>query len=125
MIYRVVADLLVFLHLAFVVFVLLGGLLVFKWPRLAILHLPAVVWGVLLEVYGWRCPLTPWEQQLRQLAGGPGYTGGFIENYLLPVLYPPGLTPPTQLMLAGFVVVVNLLVYGWLLWRRVSRPRPR
>ena len=125
MFYTLTADAIVVLHLAFVVFVVLGGLLVFRWPRVSILHLPAVVWGVLLELYGWRCPLTPWEQQLRQLANSPGYSGGFIENYLLPVLYPAALTPPTQLMLATFVIVVNLLVYGWLLRRRMLRPRRR
>jgi hypothetical protein len=119
--YRIAADLLVVLHLAFIVFVLLGGLLVFKWRRVAILHLPAVIWAVLLELNGWGCPLTPWEQQLRQLAGTPDYTGGFIVHYLMPVLYPAGLDPPTQVMLAGIVILVNVLVYGWLLGRQVFR----
>jgi len=122
--YRIAADLLVILHLAFIVFVLLGGLLVIKWPRMAILHLPAVAWAVLLELNGWGCPLTPWEQQLRQLAGEPGYTGGFIAHYLTPVLYPPGLDHPTQVTLAVIVILVNVLAYGWLLGRRVFRPPP-
>ena len=120
--YRIAADLLVVLHLAFIVFVLLGGVLVLKWRRVAILHLPAVTWAVLLELNGWVCPLTPWEQQLRQLAGDLDYTGGFIAHYLVPVLYPPGLDHSTQVMLAGIVILVNVLAYGWLLGRQVFRP---
>jgi hypothetical protein len=122
MAYRIAADLLVVLHLAFIVFVLLGGLLALKWRRVAFLHLPAVIWAVLLELNGWGCPLTPWEQQLRQLAGDPGYTGGFIAHYLVPVLYPPGLDQPTQFMLAIIVILANLMIYGWLLGRQVFRP---
>jgi hypothetical protein len=118
-IYRITADLLVVLHLSFIVFVMLGGLLVFKWRRVAILHLPAVVWAVLLELNSWICPLTPWEQQLRQVAGENGYAGSFIAHYLMPVMYPPGLDEPTQLMLALAVILVNLPVYGWLLGRWV------
>ncbi len=123
MLYRIAADLLVILHLAFIVFVVLGGLLAFQWPRVPWLHLPAVVWGVLVELYGWLCPLTPWEQQLRLLAGENGYSGSFIAHYIMPVIYPPWLDPPTQLMLAVFVLTVNLLVYGALLARRRSRAR--
>lgn len=123
--YRIAADLLVILHLAFIVFVLLGGVLVLKWPRVAMLHLPAVIWAVLLELNGWGCPLTPWEQQLRQLAGAPGYSGGFIEHYLMPVLYPPGLDQATQFIFAGIVILVNVLAYGWLLGRQVFRSQLR
>jgi hypothetical protein len=119
MAYRIAADLLVVLHLAFIVFVVLGGLLVLKWRSILFVHLPAVVWAVLLELNGWICPLTPWEQQLRQAAGASGYSGSFIAHYLLPVLYPPGLDPPTQLMLAVFVVTINVVIYGWLIARRV------
>lgn len=122
--YRIAADLLVVLHLAFIVFVLLGGLLVIRWQRVAILHLPAVAWAVLLELNGWGCPLTPWEQQLRLLAGDPGYSGGFIAHYLTPVLYPRGLDHPIQVTLAVIVILVNVLAYGWLLGRRVFRPPP-
>ncbi len=117
--YRIAADLLVVLHFAFIVFVVLGGLLAFKWRRMVFLHLPAVIWAVLLELNSWICPLTPWEQQLRQVAGESGYAGSFIAHYLMPVLYPPGLDEPTQLMLAVAVILINLLVYGWLLGRRV------
>jgi hypothetical protein len=124
-IYSIAADLLVVLHLGFIVFVVLGGLLVYKWPRVMFVHLPAVIWAVLLELNSWLCPLTPWEQQLRQLAGENGYAGGFIAHYLLPVIYPPGLDPPTQLMLAIFVIVVNLLAYGGLFLRQAFRSTRR
>lgn len=118
MIYTLLADLLVLLHLAFVIFVVAGGLLVLRWWPVVFLHLPAVAWGALLEFNGWVCPLTPWEQQLRLAAGDAGYRGGFIEHYLLPVLYPAGLTHGLQLLLGASVVIINLFVYGWLLWRK-------
>lgn len=117
--YRIAADLLVVLHFAFIVFVVLGGLLAFKWRRMVFLHLSAVIWAVLLELNSWTCPLTPWEQQLRQMAGESGYAGSFIAHYLMPVLYPAGLDEPTQHMLAVAVILINLLVYGWLFGRRV------
>jgi Protein of Unknown function (DUF2784) len=110
--YRCAADALVVLHLAFVGFVVLGGLSVFRWPRVALAHVPAIMWAVLLELNGWLCPLTPWEQQLRLAAGEAGYAGGFIAHYLLPVIYPEGLTRNVQLVLAGVVVAVNAGVYG-------------
>ena len=114
----IAADLLLVLHLGFICFVLAGGLLVLKWRWLAILHLPAVVWGALVEIQGWLCPLTPWEQQLRQAAGQAGYRGGFVEHYLLPVLYPPGLEHNTQLILGGAVILTNAIIYGWIFLRR-------
>ena len=114
----IAADLLLVLHLGFICFVLAGGLLVLKWRWLAILHLPAVVWGALVEIQGWLCPLTPWEQQLRQAAGQAGYRGGFVEHYLLPVLYPPGLEHNTQLILGGAVILINIIIYGWIFLRR-------
>ena len=118
--YRALADLLVVLHLAFAGFVALGGLLVLRRPRLARVHVPAVLWGVLIEFTGWTCPLTPWEQSLRQLGGEAGYTGGFVEHYLVPALYPADLTRSVQIILGGLVLVVNLAVYG-----RVLRSRSR
>jgi len=114
----IAADLLLVLHLGFICFVLAGGLLVLKWRGLGILHLPAVVWGALVEIQGWLCPLTPWEQQLRQAAGQAGYRGGFVEHYLLPVLYPPGLEHNTQLILGGAVILINAIIYGWIFLRR-------
>lgn len=118
MAYSLAADLLVLLHLAFIVFVVLGGLLAWRWWRVVFVHLPAVIWAVLLEFYGWLCPLTPWEQQLRQAAGENGYSGSFIAHYLLPLIYPAGLTHNVQLLMGLGVLLINLLIYGWLLWRR-------
>jgi len=118
MFYRALADLLVALHFAFVLFVILGGFLAHWRSRLAWLHIPAAVWGALIEFRGWICPLTPWEQQLRQRAGEAGYSGGFIEHYLLPVLYPAGLTPGIQRTLGLLVIGINAVAYGTLLWAR-------
>ncbi len=85
------ADFLVVLHLGFILFVILGGFLVQKWRRVLLIHLPAVVWGVLIEFQGWICPLTPLEQKFRMAAGEEGYSGGFIQHYLLPIIYPDAL----------------------------------
>jgi hypothetical protein len=122
--YRLAADLVVLLHLAFVAFVVLGGVLAFRWPRAPWLHLPAAVWGVLIEWSGGGCPLTPLEIVLRQLGGEAGYAGGFIEHYVLPVLYPRELTRPIQVVLGAAVLLANLVIYG-LWWRRVRRASPR
>jgi hypothetical protein len=123
--YRIAADVLVVAHAAFVLFVVLGGLLVLRWPRLAWLHLPAAAWGALIEFRGWLCPLTPLEKVLRRAGGEAGYRGGFIEQYLLPVLYPAGLDRRTQIILGLLVVVLNLAIYGWYLLRRRPRARRR
>jgi uncharacterized protein DUF2784 len=122
--YRLLADLLVLAHFGYVLFVILGGLLVLRHPRLAWLHLPAAAWGATIEFTGWICPLTPWEQSLRRLGGQAGYTGGFVEHYLVPVLYPSGLTAPIQLILGLFVVTVNAAIYAVVL-RRYARQRAR
>ena len=124
--YRLLADLLVLIHLGFVLFVVLGGLLVLRRPRLAWLHLPAAAWGAFIEAVGWICPLTPLENALRQHAGEAGYAGGFIEHYIIAVLYPPGLTRNIQIVLTGIVVIVNLAVYAVLLqrWRMPGKGRP-
>jgi hypothetical protein len=121
MAYRILADLVVGVHALFVVFVVAGGLLALRWAWVAAAHLPAAVWGTLIEFRGWICPLTPLEQSLRASAGQAGYQGGFIEHYLLPVLYPAGLTQGGQLILGSLVIAVNLVVYGMLLRRRASR----
>ena len=105
-------------HFAFVLFVVFGGLLVLRWNRLAWFHLPCALWGAVIEFTGSICPLTPLENWLRRQAGSEGYPGGFIEHYLMPVLYPSGLTRQVQLVLGLAVIIVNLLVYGWLLARR-------
>jgi hypothetical protein len=121
MYYRLGADFIVILHLGFVCFVVAGGLLALKWRRVAWLHVPAVVWGALVEFQGWFCPLTPLEQQLRQAGGQPGYSGGFVERYLMPVLYPAGLDREVQMVLGTAVVVINLAVYAWLVMRSRRR----
>lgn len=114
------ADLLVVLHLLFVAFVGLGGLLVLRWPRVAWLHLPAALWGVGIELTGRICPLTPLERELRRRAGESAYQGDFVSHYLLPVLYPRGLTRVAQLWLAVLLVGVNLAIYAVVLTRRRS-----
>ena len=117
MFWRMAADALVVIHLGFILFVMLGGLLLLRWPSLIWLHVPAVAWGVIVECLHLGCPLTPWENQLRRVAGQAGYDGGFIEHYLIPLIYPAGLTPQIQIGLGAIVVLVNLAVYTWLIWR--------
>ena len=124
MLYGLLADLALFLHLAFVLFVVLGGLLVYRWPRVSWLHLPAAVWGASVELGGWLCPLTPLEIWLRTKAGGEGYSGDFIEQYFQPILYPAGLTRVNQLVLGLVVVAVNAAVYGWYWLRGPHRGNP-
>jgi hypothetical protein len=114
--WSLLADAVLALHALFVVFVVLGGLLVLRWPRLAGLHLPAVAWGVWIEWSGGICPLTPLEQRLRAAAGEAGYAGGFIEHYVGAVIYPEGLTRELQVGLGAAALGFNLLIYA-VLWR--------
>lgn len=111
------ADVVLLMHLAFVLFVLFGGLLALKWPGAIRLHLPAVFWGVFVEFSGWNCPLTPLENWLREQGGAGAYEGDFLGQYLLALLYPNNLTRPAQLMLGLFVIAMNTAIYLWL-WRR-------
>ncbi len=121
--YRITADLLLIAHLLFIVFALLGGLLIL-WRRWWLaLHLPAIGWVILLESNGWICPLTPWENQLRRLAGEGGYDGGFIEHYLIPLIYPAGLTHQVQLLLAAIALLINLLIYGGVIYILIRRAK--
>jgi uncharacterized protein DUF2784 len=120
MIYRLLATLVLTTHFAFVLFVVLGGLLVLRWPRLAWLHLPAGIWGVLIEYAGWICPLTPLENWLRANGGESGYAGGFVEHYILRTLYPEGLTRRTQVVLGTLVLVINLVAYSAFVARKRS-----
>lgn len=122
MLYRLLADLVVAVHALFVAFVVLGGFLAWRWPRLAWVHVPAAVWGVLIEYAGWICPLTPLENEFRMRAGLEGYPGGFIEHYVIPLLYPAGLTPVRQLVLGSFALALNLFAYGMLARRRRREP---
>jgi Protein of Unknown function (DUF2784) len=118
------ADLVVVAHFAFVLFVVLGGLLVLRWPRLVYAHVPVAIYGALIEFAGWICPLTPLEKSLRERAGQAGYEGGFVENYILPVLYPSALTREIQIVLGTFVLVLNLLIYAYVIRRaRISGPK--
>ncbi len=120
------ADALVVLHLLFVVFVMAGGFLLARWPKLVWLHLPSAAWGAWIEFAGGICPLTPLENRLRVLSGESAYSGGFIEHYLLPILYPENLTLPIQMVLGGLVVAVNLVAYAlaWRAWRRKAAGPP-
>lgn len=119
MIPALLADLVMLVHAAFVVYVAAGAFLVLRWPRTAWIHVPCALYGAAIEFFGWTCPLTPLEASLRRAAGQAGYAGGFLEHYLQPVLY-PGSWERIHLWLGAAVVVGNGLVYGWILWRRGS-----
>jgi hypothetical protein len=116
MLYGFAADAVLVFHLAFVLFVALGGLFVWRWPRVAWAHLPAAIWGAAVELTSVICPLTPLEKALRQSAGRAAYEGGFIAHYIVPVLYPAGLTRPVQVALGAFVILLNVGIY-WRWWR--------
>ncbi len=119
MIYLILADLVLLFHFAFLVFVTVGVALVFRWLRLAWIHIPCVLWGAWIEFRGWICPLTPLENGLRRLGGEARYPGGFIDNYLGPIIYPSGLTHSTQLVLGIALVVFNVGAYGLMAWRHL------
>ena len=124
MFYRLSADLVLVVHLAFVLFVALGGFFVLLRPRLMWLHLPAVVWGALSEFLGMLCPLTPLETTFRELGGGTGYGGDFIGHYITAVIYPSGLTRGIQIALGIAALLLNMAIYGyWLLRKRRSQSR--
>ena len=120
MTYLLLADAVVILHFAFIVFVVLGALMAYRWPKMVWAHIPCALWGAWIEITGGICPLTPFEVRFRRMGGADGYAGGFIEHYLVPIIYPAGLTRADQLLLGGLVVAVNLSAYGFLLWRRRS-----
>lgn len=121
MIWQVLADGVVVTHLAFVAFVIFGGFVTWKWPRAIFAHLPALAWGLWVEVSGQICPLTYLEKRLRHLAGEAGYHGGFLHHYVMPILYPPGLTRPDQWVLAGALLAINALAYGRMMVQRRAR----
>ncbi|MCI8212880.1 hypothetical protein AUC61_25435 [Pseudomonas sp. S25] len=122
MLYRLGADAVLVIHLLFIVFVLFGGLLVLRWSWVMVLHIPAMIWGAVVEFFHFYCPLTPLENALRVRAGGEGYDGGFIEHYLIALIYPAGLTPQIQLWLGAVVLVVNAAVYAWIILRLWRKP---
>jgi len=115
--FRIAADLVLVTHALFVLFVVLGGIAVLRWPRLAWLHVPAAIWGALIEFAGWICPLTPLENSLRNRGGEGGYEGGFIDHYVTSLIYPDGLTRSMQIVIGIFVLAINAFVYVRL-WRR-------
>jgi hypothetical protein len=123
MIYRTLADVVLVIHLCFAVFAGIGGLLVLRWPRLAWVHVPCAVWGALIMFAGWICPLTPLENDLRRRGGQAGYEGGFIEHYVVSVLYPQGLTRALQFGIGTGVIVINAAVYGPMIARARRRRR--
>ena len=118
--YRLLADAVVAFHGLFIVFVILGGFLAWRWRFVAVVHIPCALWGMLIEYRGWICPLTPLENSLRMRAGQAGYSGGFIEHYLVPAIYPSGLTPRIQAALGTAVLVINVFAYAVLI-RRFTR----
>jgi hypothetical protein len=120
MLYRWLADAVVVLHGLFVAFVLVGGFLAVGWPRLKWVHLPAAAWGVLIEYAGWICPLTPLENLLRARAGEAGYSGGFVEHYVLRALYPGHLTSAVRWTLGSLALAVNVAAYA-IMYRRARR----
>jgi len=124
MLYRTLADVVVVTHLAFIAFVLLGGLLLLRWRWVLWVHLPAAIWGLAIEIFGWICPLTPLENWLRYTGGSAGYSGGFIERYLIPIIYPAELTRELQLLFGCIVVVINVAVY-FVVWRRYRTRKPK
>ena len=122
MLYHALAALVLVAHLAFIVFVVAGGLLALRWHWAPLVHLPAALWGVFIELSGGICPLTPLENYLLRAGGASGYSGGFIEHHLVPIIYPVGLSPSIRVLLAALVVFVNALVYS-LIWRRIRASR--
>jgi hypothetical protein len=122
MFFQALADLVLVVHFGFIVFALLGALLALRWPGVLWAHAPAAVWAVAIELGGWICPLTPLENRLRSAGGVAGYPGGFIEHYLLPVIYPPGLTREVQIVLGLALFAINALVY-WVVWCRWRKRR--
>lgn len=118
MFYRALADLVVFAHFAFILFVLFGGLFAFRWRWAPWVHLPTATWGAAVELFGWFCPLTPLENSLRRAGGSAEYSGGFIDHYLMPIIYPAGLTEAWQLLLGFIVIALNVAIY-LLIWHRI------
>ena len=120
MLFRAAADLVLVLHLVFVLFVIFGGLLALRWPRVAWLHVPVAIYGAVIEFVGFVCPLTPLENAFRRAGGEAGYVGGFIDHYIAATLYPSGLTRTIQLWLGLGVLALNGIVY-WIYFRHRHR----
>jgi hypothetical protein len=123
-IFQALVDLVVLLHFSFILFAIFGGLLALRWRSVLWIHAPAALWAALIEFRGWICPLTPLENWLRAASGRAGYSGGFIEHYVVPVVYPSGLTRELQVVLGALVIIVNVAIY-LLVWRRRLRASMR
>lgn len=127
MLYKLAADLLVLIHFSFIIFVVLGGFLVLRWPRVAWIHLPAVSWGIWIEFNNGICPLTTFEKSLRETANTPSYAGNFIDNYIIPIIYPPGFTPETASLLGFALLATTILIYSTAIIRKLrnkTQPLP-
>ena len=124
MLYQALADFVVLIHFAFILFALLGGLLALRWHWVPWVHLPAACWGTAVEFCAWYCPLTPLENSLRRASGAAGYDGGFIERHLLPIIYPAEFSRELQLFLGCIVIAFNLIVY-FAVWRAIRTRRAR
>lgn len=122
MFFRIIADITLMVHFLFIVYVLLGALLVLKWRKTIFIHLPVVLWGVLIEYIGWICPLTPLENYFRMKAAGVTYSGGFIAQYLFNLIYMPGLTKEIQILLGSIVLIVNVFIYS-VVYRKTKKIR--
>jgi hypothetical protein len=117
MAYNILADLVVIIHLSFILFVLFGALAVLKWPKIALVHIPFLVWGIATEFFNIICPLTPLENLFRKLSGDVAYNQGFIEHYIVPLIYPEELTRESQFLMGGFCLLLNIVIYGVILYR--------
>jgi hypothetical protein len=115
MLYRFLADAIIIIHLIFILFVILGGLLLLRDKRWSIVHLPAALWAVTIEFKGWMCPLTPLENWFREKGENVIYQGDFVEHYLLPIIYPADLTRRLQIIFGLSVIIINIAVYRWVL----------
>jgi hypothetical protein len=118
MLFRLAADAVLWIHLAFILFALVGAVIAARWRWIPIIHLPVAAWGFFVELTGRICPLTDLENYLRIRAGQSGYAESFVEHYLLAIIYPAGLTREIQFVLAGVVIIVNFAIYGWLFIRK-------
>jgi hypothetical protein len=117
MVYNILADIVVIIHLCFILIVLFGALAVLKWPKFALVHIPCVVWGIATEFFSIICPLTPLENHFRQLGGNNAYNQEFIEHYIVPLIYPETLTRESQFLMGGFVLVLNIVIYFSILYK--------
>jgi len=123
MLYGIAADLLIIFHFSFIIFVMTGAFLALKWSRIIYLHLPCALWGAIVELNGWFCPLTPYENTFRQLGMEAGYTGNFVEAFIVPLVYPPDLTRDVQILMGLSVIIVNLAVYGWIIYKQLGKQK--